>query len=389
MKILVLTTSFPTRIKDFQLGGSFILTECLAYEQAGAEVTVITPGVYGVPQSEVFGRNIRVIRFAYFFPESRQIIKKPGVALYNKMGLLFYIQFPFFLLFYMSTALKNGRNMDIVHCNWTLSALVALPLKWIYKVPIVLTMRGSDIRSIPKFINSYIVKNIDKVIDCFGPYPENVEIKKMFDGNYLTLPVIVKSISEESCDTFVRSGKFVITYIGRFDETKLRLGFGFFDLMEALSLIEERSNIECIYVGDGSLMEGLLARAQKLGLEDCVRFVGYQESVYKYIDYSDVIVGGAALNGVSEECTLKGKPQLLPDIKKWQENLWSDKNNCLIYKTGDPASMAEAIKYAMANPEKMNELKENIYEVSRKYLITGKAAGELYTKEFEKLTLNS
>lgn len=386
MKILVLTTSFPTRIKNYQLGGSFILTECLAYEQAGAEVTVITPGVYGVPKIEVFGKSIRVIRFSYFFPQSLQVIKKPGVALYNKMGIWFYIQFPFFLLFYMLTAIKNGRNMDIVHCNWTLSALVALPLKWIYKVPIVLTMRGSDIRSIPKFINSYIVKNIDSVIDCFGPYPENVEIKKMFDGNYLTLPVIVKSISEEGGDTFVKNDKFVITYIGRFDETKLRLGFGFFDLIEALSLIEERHNIECIYVGDGSLMDGLHARTQELGLAACVQFVGYQESVYKYIDYSDVIVGGAALNGVSEECTLKGKPQLLPDIKKWQENLWLDKKNCLIYKTGDPTSMAGAIKYAMANPEKMNEMKENIYEVSRKYLITGKAGGELYTKEFGRLT---
>lgn len=383
MKILVVTTSFPTKINDVQLGGSFILTECLAYEEGGAAVTVVTPGVHGVPRHELFGKNIHVFRFSYFFPEKFQIIKKPGVTLYNKMGLLFYIQFPFFLLFYMYYVIIHGKNTDIAHCNWTLSALISLPLKFIYNVPIVLTIRGSDIRSIPRFINSFVIRMVDRVIDCFGPYPENIEIINQFKGNYLTLPVIVKSPSEEVCKKI--NDCFIITYIGRFDDTKLKLGFGFFDLIDAIARLDDRSNIQCIYVGDGPLMKDLVARAEALRLGDCVMFVGYQENIYKYIDQSDVVVGGAALNGVSEECSLRGKPQLLPDIKKWQENLWEDKVNCLLYKVGDPASMADAIRYAMANPGKLDEMRGKICELSRKYLVTGREGGELYITEFRKL----
>ena len=171
MNILVLTTSFPTKKEGIWLGGPFVLSECLAYEKAGAKVTVITPGVWNAPNEEIFGENIQVKRFSYFLPKKAQIIKQPNKPIYNKMNILFYLEFPLFLFFFMLAILKNIKSIDIIHCNWTLTALLALPAKWFYKKPIVLTIRGSDLRLIPKFINRYILKKVNAVIAFLSPYP--------------------------------------------------------------------------------------------------------------------------------------------------------------------------------------------------------------------------
>lgn len=387
MKILVVTTSFPTVDDHVQLGGSFVLTECLAYEKAGARVIVITPGVPGIPDKEIFGRNIEVHRFSYFFPRRYQGVKTPGNALYHSMGVKFYLQFPLFLLFFSYAILVNGRTVDIVHCNWTLSALVTLPLRLFYKIPVVLTIRGSDIRTIPKFINKFIINNIDGVIDCFGPYPEMMALKNQFNANYITLPAIVKEPvgvnGDGDCEENDRV--FTIVYIGRFDQTKKELGFGFFTLLEAIHLFAKDIPIKCIFVGDGSLMDELVRMAIKLGIQERVEFVGFREDIYSFIEIADLVVGGVALNGVSEEATLKRKPQLMPDIEMWQRNLWVDKENCLLYKTGDPASMAGSIRFALANPEKMKCIVEQVKLISAKYLATGQKGGDAYLKEFSKL----
>jgi glycosyltransferase involved in cell wall biosynthesis len=387
MKILVVTTSFPTANEKIQLGGSFVLTECLAYEKAGAEVIVVTPGVPDIPSQEVFGRNIIVYRFSYFFPKRYQKIKIPGRALYHSAGVLFYIQIPFFLLLFSLTTLLKGRKVDIVHCNWTLSALIALPLRWLYKIPVVLTSRGSDIRSLPVSLNRFIMQRVDGVLDCFGPYPEMLEIKQRFPAKYITLPVIVKEPVAGGAGV-ASSGPadaFTLVYVGRFDPTKQKLGFGFFTLLEAIGLLPHELSLRCIYVGDGSLKEELVVRSKELGIEEKVIFTGYREDVYSYLECADLVVGGVALNGVSEEASLLGKPQLMPNIKMWQKNLWNDKENCLLYERDNSASMAEAIHYAMSRPEKLKDIVNHVHQLTDKYLAVGKKGGEAYLRVFDRL----
>jgi|MTBAKSStandDraft_1061840.scaffolds.fasta_scaffold12817_2 glycosyltransferase involved in cell wall biosynthesis len=385
MKILVVTTSFPTHKQNVQLGGTFILTECLSYEQAGAKVVVVTPGLYGVPDEEIFGENIHVKRFSYFLPRKFQRIKVPGLALYQKINWFFYLQLPFFLLCFAWKVLRNGKNADIVHSNWTLSAFVSLPLKWFYGIPIVLTSRGSDVRLIPKFFNTFIINNLNALIDCFGPYPEMLALKKDFPAHYITLPVIVKEPPDILPEDMLTKdkGTYLIVFIGRFDQTKAKLGFGFFTLLDAVKILHSDYNVKCIYVGDGPLKNDLIARMQQLHLEDVVEFVGHQENVYPYIEAADLVVGGCALNAVAQEACLKEKLQLLPTIEMWQQNLWEDKENCLLYETGNPHSIAKAIEYAIAHPSEINKLVVKVKEMSKKYLVTGKKGGEIYLNAFQ------
>lgn len=387
VKILVVTTSFPTHKPDIQLGGTFILTECLSYEQAGADVVVVTPGLYGIPDEEIFGNNIRVKRFSYFFPRKCQRIKAPGLALYQRMNLLFFLQLPFFLLFFAWSVFVNGKDADIVHSNWTLSAFVSLPLKFIYKIPIVLTSRGSDIRMMPRFLNTFIINNLNALVDCFGPYPEILELKREFPAQYITLPVIVKEPPRTRPDEVVKKekGDYLIVFVGRFDQTKQKLGFGFFTLLDAMNILRKGYSVKCIYVGDGPLRDDLEEKTHQLHLENIAEFVGHQENVYPYIESADLVVGGCALNAVAQEACLKEKLQLLPTIEMWQKNLWEDKINCLLYATEDPYSMASAIEYAIMHPNKIEKIIMKVRDMSQKYLVTGMQGGEIYLKAFQKV----
>ena len=242
MKIIVASTSFPcAKIPNLSISGKFILEECRAYESAGASVEVVTPDIPSCPKQELFENNILVHRFSYFFPRTLQKIKKPdGSAVYDNINLMFIFQLP---LFFVNFALslyciaKKNKKADIIHCNWSITALCALPAKYFLKIPIVLTTRGSDLRLIPRWLNKFIFKHVDGIIDCFGP-----DYNKIFDklpGKYIKLPVIVSepevTIDNEDLIQSIPKDKFTIVMLSRFDKTKQeKFGMAFFSLLDAL-----------------------------------------------------------------------------------------------------------------------------------------------------------
>ena len=155
MNILIASFSFPSPRQNIH-DGRFVFSEAMAYAQNGACVRVITPHFPGVDRSEEVTENIRVFRFQYFVPQSLQVLKKPGVPIYNQKSLLAVFQIPILCFCFALDILKHARWADIIHAQWTITALLALPAKWISGKKIILTARGSDIRLLPKSINRFI-----------------------------------------------------------------------------------------------------------------------------------------------------------------------------------------------------------------------------------------
>jgi len=393
MKIVVATTSFPyANIPELSIAGKFVLEECLAYETGGASVEVIVPDIPGCPRKEYFGKNIRVHRFSYFFPRRWQKIKrKDGSAMYDKLNMGFYIQLPFFLFKFACSifSVAKGRNeqADIIHCNWSITALCALPAKYFLKIPVVLTTRGSDLRLIPKWINKFIFKHVDGVIDCFGP-----DYKKILDelsANYIRLPVIVaepKSIEREKDNDSYKKDNFVVVMLSRLDKTKHeKFGMAFFSLLDVLAELSQKYKLKCIFVGDGELRSEIENRVSTLRLEKIVEFVGYQKNIFSYLRKADLVLGGVGLNAVSQEATLLGKVQLMPKIPFWYESIWFDKVNVILYDPNETSSILEGIEFAILNQEKMKKISVMAIKTGREYIITRKSGGLRYIKEFSKI----
>jgi glycosyltransferase involved in cell wall biosynthesis len=393
MKIIVATTSFPyANIPGLSIAGKFVLEECLAYEAGGASVEVVVPDIPDCPRRECFEKNIKVHRFSYFFPRRWQTIKrKDGSAMYDKLNMNFYIQLPFFLfkfawsIFYIA----KGRNepADIIHCNWSITALCALPAKYFLKIPVVLTTRGSDLRLIPKWINKFVFKHVDGVIDCFGP-----DYKKILDelpAKFIRLPVIVaepQSIEGVNDNNFYTKDNFVIVMISRFDKTKHeKFGMAFFSLLEVLAELSQKYKLRCFFVGDGELRLELENRVSTLRLEKIVEFVGYQKNVFPYLSKADLVLGGVGLNAVSQEATLLGKVQLMPKIPLWYESIWFDKVNAILYNPSKTSSILEGIEFAILNHKKMEKISTMAIKTGEKYIITRKSGGLKYIKAFSEI----
>jgi glycosyltransferase involved in cell wall biosynthesis len=386
MKILVATTSFPSTINSsLAVAGKFILYECLAYEKSGAEVEVITPDISVGPKEQIYGEKIGVHRFRYFFPRKWQLLRgTDGSALYDPKKSTFFYQFPFLFLAFCIALLKYGRKADIVHCNWSFTALAALPLRWIFKIPVVLTTRGSDLRLIPRFLNRFIFSNVDAVIDCFGP-----DYRKLFaniPANYVRLPVITSMPKKMPTKTgeYLDSNEFLIVLISRFDSVKYELyGMAFFTLLASLAKISKKYAVKCVYVGDGPLKAEIERSSVKHGLGDIVTFVGYQDNVYQFIQAADLVLGGVGLNAVSQEASVLGKVQLMPRIKNWYENIWFDKQNVLLYEAHDVESLIHSIEFAIENPDEMKKISKNIRDTVKTYVRTIDEGGKDYLKIFK------
>ena len=100
MNILINTFSFPS-IKENIHDGRFVFSEAMGYAENGANVKVITPHYPGADKAEQINENITILRFQYFIPKSLQVLKKPGIPIYNQKSFLAILQISFLCLFFV------------------------------------------------------------------------------------------------------------------------------------------------------------------------------------------------------------------------------------------------------------------------------------------------
>ena len=150
MKILFLSTSFPRFKDDWVLPSLDVEARELAKED---EVIVISSAGTDTKNFEI-RNNVKIIRFNYFIKKFQTLTYTGGMLSASQKSLLSKILIPLFFISFLIKTLQYGRDCDVIHAHWTPSALIALPLKILYKKPIVLSPLGGDIRgAIPNWFN--------------------------------------------------------------------------------------------------------------------------------------------------------------------------------------------------------------------------------------------
>lgn len=355
---------------------------------------VITPHYRGVDKIERIHESIAVKRFQYFIPKSLQVLKRPGKPIYNTKSFFAILQIPFLCFFFVLSILKHAAWADIIHAQWTATALLALPAKWIFGKKIILTVRGSDIRLLPKLINRFIHRQVDAAIDCF-PQPWSNKYKQGFPAHYITLPLIVhnddsdvipedmKIILEEKSDPFI------IMYVGRFDYIKIRINkLPLINVIHASKILKlEQMNFHVFYIGDGEedLKTEMLRLIKNMDLQECISLLGPKTNVLDYIHFCHLGIGGIAFNAVSQEFTISGKPQILLDGKDNIDSPWRHRINSIFIRPDDQGDLAEKLMWAIKNREQIKKIGENAKNEMKKYIVDSKLGGKLYLREFRNL----
>jgi glycosyltransferase involved in cell wall biosynthesis len=134
----------------------------------------------------------------------------------------------------------------------------------------------------------------------------------------------------------------VVGNIGRLAKMK---GQEYF-IQAADIILKQREDVNFIIVGEGPLNVDLKEKVKKLGIDEFVKFVGFQENVYKFLSLFDVAViasiYGEGFCSVGIEAFAVNTPVVITD-HAMVDKIYINNNNVLTVPKGDAEAIAKAI----------------------------------------------
>lgn len=294
MKVCVLTTSFP--LKKGVGPGIHVVEKSRNLAKLGVEVDVLAPHHPGAPRYEVID-NVNVYRFQYFIPGSWQkLCYGAGIPTNLEDSFLARLQLPLLFISFFIRAIQLARKSDLIHAHWSLAGFVGILTGKLLRKPVVLMMHHA--RTNMAKGNPFVKLVLEKAnyVLCNSDFTASkiLEIGKPKDCKVVSPGVDVdrfKSVSgllefyEREPD--IPKDVPLIFALGRLIQWK-----GFTHLIDAVGLLDQEPLPYLMIGGQGPLREQLENRAQKGGIAERVKFLGYIPNKYTPLYYSvaDVFV---------------------------------------------------------------------------------------------------
>lgn len=294
MRICMLTSIFPRSKGDVR--GIFIYNNAVALAEAGLEVHVVAPSTEGAADYEILN-GVEVHRFRYWFPKKNQkVAYGDGIPGNLKKSILAKIQLPFFLISYLLKSLQVARHCDVIHAQWIQSAYPGLLARSMFGIPVVLSIRGTDIRMLKP--GSFLTKMTKAILDrtdmiislaqeetkltkALGDY-EITEMHNPLDRNAFNSKIPTDLLQKE----FGLKNESIITFIGRLSPEKDPLTF-----IESIpEVVAHIKNVRFFVVGYGSLIEAVKKRVREQNLEKFVIITGLRNDTQLFHALSDIYV---------------------------------------------------------------------------------------------------
>lgn len=295
--VLVLTSTFPRWKNDSTPSFVFSLSRLLAKKY---RITVLAPHAFKAAKTEKI-YNINIHRFRYFFPEKYQkIAYGAGIIPNVKKSFLAKLQIPGFL----ASQIKNAKStieknkINLIHAHWLIpQGLIGAMLKKKYKLPLIVTIHGSDLFPLKnKFFKSLQKKVADNadIITVNSEAAKNELVSRFpeIKNKIVKIPMGIDTKlfrPKNAGGKFKKyKGKKIILFAGRLNEQK-----GIECLFKALPIvISEIKNIKLLIIGEGEYRKQLEKAADELNIRNHVEFLGSKShnELAGYYNLADVFV---------------------------------------------------------------------------------------------------
>jgi len=258
--------------------------------------------------------------------------------------------------------LVNTIKPDIIHAHYATN--YGFLSSFFKNIPLVLTCHGSDILIDyeKKTINKIFIKKALKRADIITAPSHNMK-NKIIHILKSTSPKIVKIQYGIDIDKFKFKfdlDKGIINIIStRSLEKKYRIE----TLIEALKILEEKSKLNVLIIGSGSMEKHLKKMVDNYNLRDYIKFYGKigHNDIPKYYSSSHIYISTSPSDGLSIsllEAFASGCYPILPNIPANKE-LVKMGFNLKLYEVNNPFSLSTVIEDTL---KKINYIKKDIFK---------------------------
>ena len=360
MKICILCTSYPRSKDDHWVPFMHAWAKELAKTE---DVTVVTSGDANSKSYEVMD-NVNIHRFSYFFPKKLQgLTYTGGMRESFRHNLLAKLQAPFFMLAFILKSWNVARKCDVINAHWTPSGIAALPIKWIHGKPIVLTEHGGSIRSLPTFLNKFILKRMDAITTAHDDLAEAMQ------GMGIPHVAIIRNFLNE--EKFLKKqdkakikkklgikNEKIVTFIGRLEDMKDPLTF-----VKAIPhALAKAKNVKFFIVGDGRLREEVRQEIEKLGIGTHVSLEQPTGNVEQYLAVADIFVACSSVENCFSTTILEAMLSKVPCIitkAGMTEKFFVHKQDAYLVQKQNPKELGNAIAGLLKDAKLRQKLAKN------------------------------
>ena len=250
-------------------------------------------------------------------------------------------------------ALCKEWDIDLVHCHYLREHYTALlAKKYNPHIRVIYTnhfVMAND--AVTRLSNRWMDKRQDQMIAVCNRGKEQL-IRNGWSGDRIQVifnsvdPAVWAGDRSESTlrqELGLSDDRFVMLCASRFAEDK-----GHKDLIDSVKRLTTITDVPftLVLAGDGPLLEPAKAQVKELGLEDCVKFIGFRKDIKNLYKGSDLYVNSSeheALSYLIIEAMAAGLPVIATDMGG-NRDIVNDEAGCgLLVKYDDPVSMSDAM----------------------------------------------
>ncbi len=299
MKVLVLTSSFPRNEKSHE--GIFILELVRELHNQGFVSFVLAPHFNGGKIRDAFS-GIQIFRFPYFYPFYFERLAYGSGILFNlkRYPSVLLSIVPFLVSeFVCSLTIITKHKIQMIHTHWLVpQGLIGALFNFVFKIPHVATVHGSDISILQKnrlliILCRFIVRNSDMITVNSNYMKRQLEsIAPDCSAKIRVIPMGINPEKFKATEFIDIKKKFMTEHlvlsVGRLIDWK-----GTIHLINAMpAVLRQIPDTVLLIIGAGPEKETLINRTHELDLENRIHFLGVvdNEDLPSYYHAADVFV---------------------------------------------------------------------------------------------------
>lgn len=268
---------------------------------------------------------------------------------------------------------RVSKDMDIIIGSMELmptyfSVLVGKLLRkkiigWVHiNIDSILNDKNKIIRFLHRnILLKFFYNKLDRIVAVSNGAKENIS-KYLNDKNRNKVeciynPIKINEIKEKAKEELVEKiEKPFIMGIGRLERQK-----NFILLIRAYRILLDRGiKHNLIILGQGSQKEYLVNEVKKLNMEEKVKFLGFKENPYKYLNQADVFVQSSIYEGLPTvliEALVLNIPVVATNCPDGANEILDNGKYGLLVKMNDEKALADAIEKILNDRDLQREYK--------------------------------